>query len=107
MTWIFFFLFGFLQAMEFQEAQALCEHALAIHREHSEPGSLEEAADRRLLALVFSAKGDHEKALENLVLASATLQANNLEVGDTLLWVQYWMTPGLLHFISFSQDPGE
>lgn len=66
--------------MDFDKAESLCEHALSIHKEHGEEGSLEEAADRRLLALVLSAKGEHEKALENLMLASTTLQANNLEV---------------------------
>lgn len=70
--------------MEFDSAEALCEHALSIHGENSEPASLEEAADRRLLALVLSAKGDHENALENLTHASAPLQANNLEVRDVL-----------------------
>lgn len=83
-----------LQALDFDKAEALCEHALSIHKEHGEEGSLEEAADRRLLALVLSAKGNHEKALENLTLASTTLQANNLEldaaavslsIGDELL----------------------
>lgn len=69
-----------LQAMEFQEAENLCQHALAIHQECSELGCLEEAADRQLLALVFSASGDHDKALENLVHASASLQANGLQV---------------------------
>lgn len=66
--------------MDFDKAEALCDHAISIHKEHGEEGSLEEAADRRLLALVLSAKGDHEKALENLMLASTTLQANSLEV---------------------------
>lgn len=83
-----------LQALDFDKAESLCEHALSIHKEHGEEGSLEEAADRRLLALVLSAKGEHEKALENLMLASTTLQANNLEldaaavnlsIGDELL----------------------
>lgn len=83
-----------LQALDFDKAEALCDHAISIHKEHGEEGSLEEAADRRLLALVLSAKGDHEKALENLMLASTTLQANNLEldaaavnlsIGDELL----------------------
>jgi hypothetical protein len=77
-----------MQAMEFQEAENLCQHALAIHQECSEPGCLEEAADRQLLALVFSASGDHDKALENLVHASASLQANGLQVKPHI-WGQF------------------
>jgi tetratricopeptide (TPR) repeat protein len=69
-----------LQALDFDKAEALCEHALRIHKEHGEEGSLEEAADRRLMALVLSAKGNHDNALENLTLALTTLQANHLEL---------------------------
>jgi len=35
-----------VQAMQFDEAEKLRQHALDIHKEHSIPASLEEAADR-------------------------------------------------------------
>ncbi|KAG6557807.1 hypothetical protein Mapa_000574 [Marchantia paleacea] len=68
-----------LQAMQFEEAGELCELALRIHQEKSSAGSVEEAADRRLMALVCSGKEDHESALEHLVLSSTVLLANGLE----------------------------
>ncbi|XVF33140.1 hypothetical protein REPUB_Repub17cG0142700 [Reevesia pubescens] len=68
-----------VQAMQFNEAENLCKKTLEIHREHSAPASLEEAADRRLMALVCEAKGDYESALEHLVLASMTMIANGQE----------------------------
>lgn len=65
-----------MQAMQFDEAEKFCKKTLEIHREHSAPASLEEAADRRLMALICEAKGDHEAALEYLVLASMVMIAN-------------------------------
>ncbi|KAF8413362.1 hypothetical protein HHK36_001343 [Tetracentron sinense] len=65
-----------VQAMRFDEAENLCKKTLEIHREHSAPASLEEAADRRLMALICEAKGDYESALEHLVLASMAMIAN-------------------------------
>lgn len=62
--------------MQFDEADKLCKKTLEIHREHSSPASLEEAADRRLMALICEAKGDYESALEHLVLASMAMIAN-------------------------------
>ncbi|KAK1269640.1 hypothetical protein QJS04_geneDACA008327 [Acorus gramineus] len=67
---------AYVQAMQFDEAERLCKRTLEIHREHSAPASLEEAADRRLAALVCEAKGEHEAALEHLVLASMAMIAN-------------------------------
>eukprot|EP00250_Pteridium_aquilinum_P035362 c9249_g1_i1 orf=341-2356(+) len=67
---------AYLKALQFKQAEEHCEHALKIHSSHSQPGSLEEAADRRLMALILSGKGDHETALEHLVLASAALRTN-------------------------------
>ncbi|KNA08306.1 hypothetical protein SOVF_163800, partial [Spinacia oleracea] len=83
-----------VQAMEFDEADKLCQMALDIHRECGSPASLEEAADRRLMGLICETKGDHEKALEHLVLASMAMVANGQEkevasvdcsIGDTYL----------------------
>lgn len=65
-----------VQAMQFDEAEKLCQKTLDIHREHSAPASPEEAADRRLMALICEAKGDYESALEHLVLASMAMMAN-------------------------------
>lgn len=76
--------------MDFDKAEALCEHALSIHKEHGEEVSLEEAADRRLLALVLSAKGENEKSLDNLTVALSILLENNLEVFTfTMLMLGY------------------
>ncbi|KAJ4961109.1 hypothetical protein NE237_021019 [Protea cynaroides] len=83
-----------VQALQFDEAEKLCQMALNIHRENGQPASLEEAADRRLMALICETKGDHEAALENLVMASMTMVANGQEaevasvdcsIGDTYL----------------------
>ncbi|MQL80837.1 hypothetical protein Taro_013290 [Colocasia esculenta] len=63
-------------AMQFDEAENLCRKTLEIHQQHSARGSLEEAADRRLMALICEAKGNHESALEHLVLASMTMIEN-------------------------------
>lgn len=68
-----------VQAMQFNEAEELCKQTLEIHRAHSTPASLEEAADRRLMALICEAKGDYEAALEHLVLASMAMIANAQE----------------------------
>ncbi|XP_073031387.1 protein KINESIN LIGHT CHAIN-RELATED 1 [Primulina eburnea] len=68
-----------VQAMRFVDAENLCKRTLEIHRVHSPPASLEEAADRRLMALICEAKGDYESALEHLVLASMAMIANGQE----------------------------
>lgn len=83
-----------VQALQFDEAEKLCQMALDLHRESGSPASLEEAADRRLMGLICESKGDHEAALEHLVLASMSLAANGQEaevasvdcsIGDTYL----------------------
>ncbi|KAI3464084.1 hypothetical protein Pfo_020747 [Paulownia fortunei] len=83
-----------IQAMQFDEAQKLCQMALDIHKENGSPASLEEAADRRLMGMICESKGDHETALEHLVLASMAMVANGQEsevasidcsIGDTYL----------------------
>ncbi|KAK3035302.1 hypothetical protein RJ639_034010 [Escallonia herrerae] len=83
-----------VQALQFDEGQKLCQMALDIHRENGSPASLEEAADRRLMGLISETKGDHEGALEHLVLASMAMVANgqeaevasvDLSIGDTYL----------------------
>ncbi|XP_009627990.1 protein KINESIN LIGHT CHAIN-RELATED 3-like [Nicotiana tomentosiformis] len=83
-----------VQALEFDQAEKLCQLALDIHKENGSPPSLEEAADRRLMGLICESKGDHEAALEHLVLASMAMVANGQEaevasvdcsIGDTYL----------------------
>ncbi|GAV89941.1 TPR_1 domain-containing protein/TPR_8 domain-containing protein/TPR_12 domain-containing protein [Cephalotus follicularis] len=83
-----------VQALQFDEAERLCQMALDIHRENGQPASLEEVADRRLMGLICETKGDHEAALEHLVLASMAMVANGQEaevasvdcsIGDTYL----------------------
>lgn len=83
-----------VQALQFSEAERLCQMALDIHRENSSAPSIEEAADRRLMGLICETKGNHEAALEHLVLASMAMVANDQEVevasvdcsiGDTYL----------------------
>lgn len=68
-----------VQAMQFDQAEDLCQRTLDIHREHSSPASIEEAADRRLMAIIYDAKGHYDEALEHLVLASMSMIANGHE----------------------------
>ncbi|CAK7328931.1 unnamed protein product [Dovyalis caffra] len=68
-----------VQALQFDDAQRVCQMALDIHRENGSPASLEEAVDRRLMGLICETKGDHEAALEHLVLASMAMVANGQE----------------------------
>ncbi|MED6222219.1 hypothetical protein PIB30_062262 [Stylosanthes scabra] len=72
-----------LQAVQFNEAERLCQMALDIHKANSSAPSLEEAADRRLMALICETRGNHEAALEHLVLASMAMTANALTVFKT------------------------
>jgi tetratricopeptide (TPR) repeat protein len=83
-----------VQALRFDDAEKLCQMALDIHRENGSPASIEEAADRRLMGLICETKGDHEAALEHLVLASMAMAGNgqetevasvDLSIGDTYL----------------------
>eukprot|EP00253_Pinus_taeda_P006726 PITA_06726 len=69
-----------VQAMQFDEAEKLYQHALDIHKEHNIPASLEEAVDRRLMALICDGKGDYEAALEHVVLASMAMISNGQEL---------------------------
>ncbi|XP_057819411.2 protein KINESIN LIGHT CHAIN-RELATED 1 isoform X2 [Cryptomeria japonica] len=83
-----------LQAMQFKEAEELCEQALKIHIEQCGIDSEEVISDRKLMVLALTGKGNHEKALENLFLARETLLVNRKDVevanvdasiGDTYL----------------------
>ncbi|KAI4350698.1 hypothetical protein L6164_005128 [Bauhinia variegata] len=68
-----------VQALQFDEAEKICQMALDIHRENGSPASVEEAADRRLMGLICDSKGDYEAALEHYVLASMAMAANDQE----------------------------
>lgn len=68
-----------VQALQFDEAERLCQMALDIHREKDHFASLEEMADRRLMGLICDAKGDYESALEHLVMASMAMMSNGQE----------------------------
>ncbi|CAK9192198.1 unnamed protein product [Sphagnum jensenii] len=83
-----------LQAMEFVDAKKMCGHALLIHTNHCDSGSLEEARDRKLLATIHTAEGDHGKALDSLVYANSIfvehaeevdVATTNSSIGDCLL----------------------
>ncbi|XP_052183626.1 protein KINESIN LIGHT CHAIN-RELATED 3 [Diospyros lotus] len=69
-----------VQALRFDDAEKFCQIALDIHKENGSPASLEEAADRRLMGLICETKGDHEAALEHLVLASMAMVGNGHEM---------------------------
>lgn len=71
-----------VQALQFDEAKELCQMALNMHKGDGLTSSLEEAADRRLMALICESKGDHETALEHLVLASMAMVAANGSEAD-------------------------
>lgn len=68
-----------IQALQFDEAEKLCQMALDIHKENGSLASIEEAADRRLMGLICDSKGEYEAALEHYVLASMSLAANGHE----------------------------
>lgn len=83
-----------VQALQFNDAKNVCQMALDIHKEFGSPGSIEEAADRRLMGLICDMKGDHEAALEHLVLAGMAMASNDqgdevalvdCSIGDTYL----------------------
>lgn len=62
-----------VQALQFDDAKKMCQMALDIHKESFEPASADETADRRLMGLICDTMGDHEEALEHLVLSSMAM----------------------------------
>ncbi|KAE8722485.1 BEACH domain-containing protein lvsC-like [Hibiscus syriacus] len=97
-----------VQAMQFDKAEELCKKTLEIHHAHREPASLEEAADRRLMALVCEAEGDYEAALEHLVLATMAMIANGQEnevaAFDVRIGNHVFMTGKLLESKSYCEN---
>lgn len=70
-----------VQALQFDDAEKLCQIALDIHGEKGGPAAtLEEAADRRLMGIICEAKGNYESALEHYVLASMAMAANGQDM---------------------------
>lgn len=71
-----------LQALQFDEAKKLCQMALEVHQVS---GSLQEAADRRLMGLICDLTGNYESALEHLILAGMAMSSKgrSLEVAAT------------------------
>lgn len=69
-----------VQALQFDEAEKICQMALDIHKKNKTLGSLEEAADRRLMGLICDSKGEHGQALEHYVLASMGIASHGQEV---------------------------
>lgn len=67
---------AYVQTLEFDEAEKLCEMALNIHKVNDCPPSIQEAADRRLMGLICDSKGNYEAALEHYVLASMAMHCN-------------------------------
>ncbi|KAB5521122.1 hypothetical protein DKX38_025441 [Salix brachista] len=66
-----------VHALQFDEAENLCQIALDINREKGGPAAtLEEAEDRRLMGFICDAKGNYESALEHYVLASMAMAGN-------------------------------
>ncbi|KAL8124395.1 protein KINESIN LIGHT CHAIN-RELATED 2-like isoform X2 [Apium graveolens] len=85
---------AYVQILQFNEAEKLCQRALGIYKGKGSLASLEEAANRRLMGLICEAKGDYETALEHYVLAGmymaekgqeADVASINRNVGDALL----------------------
>lgn len=71
---------AYVQSLQFDEAEKLCQMALNVHKKNGTPASLEEAADRRLMALICDSKGDYEAALEHYVLAGMAMAANGQQL---------------------------
>jgi hypothetical protein len=65
--------------MEFVDAKEMCGHALLIHTNHCDFGSLGEAWNRKLLATIHIAR-DHGKALDNLVYVNSIFVEHAEEV---------------------------
>ncbi|KAL3723143.1 hypothetical protein ACJRO7_035336 [Eucalyptus globulus] len=75
-----------VQALQFDEAEKLCQMAIDLHREKGSPAaSLEEAADRKLMGLICDSKGDYESALEHYVLASMAMASKGQEIDVALI----------------------
>eukprot|EP00850_Spirogloea_muscicola_P019749 SM000198S05320 [mRNA] locus=s198:142674:148486:+ [translate_table: standard] len=68
--------------LQFPKAQPLAERALRIHLRALGDGSMDEAVDRRLLAVIMSGQGNHEAALLHLRKVAEILakRGRNLDI---------------------------
>ncbi|XP_056176213.1 protein KINESIN LIGHT CHAIN-RELATED 2-like [Syzygium oleosum] len=71
---------AYVQALQFDDAEKLCQMALDIHKGKGSTAFLAEAADRRLMGLICDSKGEHESALEHYVLASMAMASHGQEL---------------------------
>ncbi|CAO2836387.1 unnamed protein product [Amaranthus hypochondriacus] len=71
---------AYIQAFEFDEAENLCKMALNIRQVNGCPSSIKEAADRRLLGLIYDSKGDYNASLEQYGLAITALRYDGVEL---------------------------
>lgn len=69
-----------LQALQFDEAEKLCQTALNIHKENGSIASPSEAVDRRLMGLICDLKGSYESSLEHYALASMAMASSGNEL---------------------------
>lgn len=69
---------AYVAVLNFKEALPYCLKALEIHMKRLGMNSVEVAHDRKLLGIVYSGMEEHEKALEQNVLAQRILKNWNL-----------------------------
>ncbi|KAK7393402.1 hypothetical protein VNO78_21956 [Psophocarpus tetragonolobus] len=69
---------AYVAVLNFKEALPYCLKALKIHMKRLGQNSVEVAHDRKLLGIVYSGLEEHEKALEQNVLAQRVLKNWNL-----------------------------
>ncbi|XP_061366964.1 protein KINESIN LIGHT CHAIN-RELATED 1 [Gastrolobium bilobum] len=69
---------AYVAVLNFKEALPYCLKALEIHKKQLGQNSVEVAHDRKLLGIVYSGLEEHEKALEQNVLAQRILKNWNL-----------------------------
>ncbi|KAJ1417495.1 Tetratricopeptide-like helical domain superfamily [Sesbania bispinosa] len=69
---------AYVAVLNFKEALPYCLKALEIHKKQLGQNSVEVAHDRKLLGIVYSGMEEHEKALEQNVLAQRILKNWNL-----------------------------
>ena len=74
---------AYVAVLNFKEALPYCLKALEIHEKQLGRNSVEVARDRKLLGIIYSGLDDHEKALEQNVLAQRVLK--NWNLNDDLL----------------------
>ncbi|OIW01694.1 hypothetical protein TanjilG_01201 [Lupinus angustifolius] len=69
---------AYVAVLNFKEAMPFCLKALEIHQKRLGQNSVEVAHDRKLLGIIYSGLEEHEKALDQNVLAQRILKNWNL-----------------------------